>query len=238
MDERKNPTGNESLGRTVKPQHSLVANYLTQMALALNQEIQPERIALYCQALSDIGENQTKHAFNQALRHLGEFLPSIRELSDWAESWRPDEQSETRQFKSVSDIDPEKCPKGWSPEDVFRAHLTQEKIRGGARRRMTDEDGEFPTLETLGRNSGATKAEIARWLEEGKRKQQAEYAELARDPKWRMEQARAGVPAYRHLAEQSKRPSTIPEDPEERRVWARKKAVENGWVTREPGDEL
>lgn len=85
------------------------------------------------------------------------------------------------------------------------------------------------TLRALSRLRGTTtKDEIAQWLEEGKAKARARYAELAKDPKWQLEQARYGVPEYRHLL--SGEQSTIPEDPGERRSWARDKAVKNGWI--------
>lgn len=35
-----------------------------------------------------------------------------------------------RMFTSEAEIDPEKCPKGWTPRDVWRAKLTMERARG------------------------------------------------------------------------------------------------------------
>ena len=115
------------------------ADYLNQLALVMGQEIQPDRVALYLTALAGLNENQIKHGFDFALRNFkpefGKTFPYPAEIREWAEQWRPGEHTTTtRRFQSVSEIDPERCPKGWTPEDVFRAHLTQEKIRSEARR--------------------------------------------------------------------------------------------------------
>ena len=94
------------------------------------------------------------------------------------------------------------------------------------------------TIEWLRRNSGVTKEEIAKWPEEGKAKARARYALLEADPKWRAQAAAVGVPEYRHLLTEAKGLPHIPADPDERRRWARDKAVTNGWVeAREPGDK-
>ena len=103
------------------------------MATAINQSIDEDRIDVYVHALNDLDEPALRHGFEMAMRSLGEFLPSIQQIRNYAESFRPTTATR-RQFESVADIDPEKCPKGWTPEDVFRAHLTQEKIRREARR--------------------------------------------------------------------------------------------------------
>jgi len=59
----------------------------------LGQTIAAERVVLYCRALADIQEPQLLFAFEQALRHLGEFLPSVQALRGFAESWRPPESA-------------------------------------------------------------------------------------------------------------------------------------------------
>lgn len=86
------------------------------------------------------------------------------------------------------------------------------------------------------------KEEIAGWLAEGKAKGAGIRAELAKDPAWRIRQALCGVPEYKHLAvgltDESRGKSPIPEDPEEKRSWARDKSVQNGWIeARVPGQE-
>jgi hypothetical protein len=113
-------------------------------------------------------------------------------------------------------------------------------------RPVKPEDSEIPgELRSAAARSGVTKAEIAQWLEEGKAKARARYAELAKDPKWREQQAAAGVPEYRRQAEaamaERNGPSTVPADPSARRSWAREKAASMGWIprqSREAGDEL
>jgi hypothetical protein len=68
------------------------------------QKIPADRIALYCRALSDIGDKQLRYAFEQALKHLGEFLPSIEQLRTYAEQWVPvDPIAETRRILARDD---------------------------------------------------------------------------------------------------------------------------------------
>ena len=184
----------------------LINSYLGQLATAAGTEATKDRRALYCRALKDIGESPLKFAFEEALKHLGQFLPSIEQIRTWAEQWKPvDPIAETRRILIRDDK-----PTDW---------------------------------QALGRKSGATPEEIAEWLEEGKRAQLAEYAELAKDPKWREAQARYGVPEYRQLAErltaERNGRSAVPADSDGRRSGARVKAVEMGWTAgREPGEEL
>lgn len=102
---------------------------MKKLAQALNQEISIPRVELYSEALRDLDEAPLRHAFECALRGLGEFMPSIAILRDYADSWHPTAESRRRKFNSVADIDPAKCPNGWTPKDVFRAHLTQQVIR-------------------------------------------------------------------------------------------------------------
>src|SRR5262245_17361658 len=90
--EKPNPpdvkaTVTTSSGETTKRRRYLIATYLTQLGTALNQAIPSERVALYCQALSDLGEAQLKFAFSDALRNLGDFLPSILSLRETAVAW-------------------------------------------------------------------------------------------------------------------------------------------------------
>lgn len=93
-------------------------------------------------------------------------------------------------------------------------------------RRLLARDDKPPDWEELGRHSGVTPEQTARWLEEGKQKQREHNAQLARDPEWQRLAQLAEVPGYRApLAT----PSTIPADPVERARWARNKAIEHGW---------
>jgi hypothetical protein len=88
MDRTKKPTGKESPERIEKRRRSLISNCLAQLGTALGQTIPPERILLYCRGLSDIGEAQLRHAFDQALKYLGDFLPSIQQLRLYASQWQ------------------------------------------------------------------------------------------------------------------------------------------------------
>lgn len=104
MDDRKNPIAIESPEKIEKRRRALVADCLTQLATACGQKIAPERVALYCRGLNDIGESQLKFAFNKALHHLGEFLPSIEQLHLWAAEWKPvDPIAETRRLLQRDD---------------------------------------------------------------------------------------------------------------------------------------
>jgi hypothetical protein len=62
---------------------------LAQLATAIGQPLLNDRKALYCQGLNDIGLTPLRFAFDRALHNLGEFLPSIAQLREWAEEWRP-----------------------------------------------------------------------------------------------------------------------------------------------------
>ena len=181
---------NELPEKTAKPRHVLINSYLTQLATALNLEVTAERIALYCQALEDIGETQIKHAFEQALKNLGEFLPTIRELREYSEQWRPAaplivDHSINRGY--------DKTPEGRAERADYAGKLIAEmraRIAAGA---------------------------------------------------FSMPKPERDVQPYSAYAEAQARerngPSTIPEDPAKRRAWAHLKAIEMGWLPREPGQE-
>jgi hypothetical protein len=193
----------------------LINNYLGQLATAAGTEATKERRALYCRALKDIGESQLKYAFEQALRNLGQFLPSIEQIRAYSEQWKPvDPIAETRKV-------------------------------------LTRED-KPPDWQLLGQRAGVTPEDARRWLEEGKAKQRAHIATLEADPEWRKLAANVGVPQYRDLAARENGgllPSTIPKTPDERKPWARQKAIDQGWIekpveaepepawVREPGEE-
>lgn len=63
---------------------------------------------MYCRALKDIGESQLKYAFEEALKHLGQFLPSIEQIRTWAEQYKPvDPIAETRRLLTRDDKPPD-----------------------------------------------------------------------------------------------------------------------------------
>ncbi len=226
METGKSLTLSELHGKTEKPSHVLVAKCLIQLGSALNREVSIDQIAMYCRALEDIGELQLKFAFETALRALGEFMPSIAQIRSYAEEWRPPENFFGRQFRSVSDIDPARCPSGWSPEDVFRAHLTQERLRDGARRPLYGSDSiSLQDLRNAAKTSGVTKQEIQGWLDDGKITQGEYIARLESDPQWRESARRFGgkVSTSDDLAGLRNGKSDIPEDPEERKSWAKQR---------------
>ena len=134
-----------------------------------------------------------------------------------------------KRFSSVADVDAERCPKGWTPDEVFRAHLTQERIRGGARAPMRrDGSSDFPTFDELGQRLKIPREQVQEWLQVGKEAQQEYYAKLEADPQWRAMAERLGaIPGLTPKAV----PTTVPDDPDERAPWARAKAQEQGWTT-------
>ena len=94
------PTGkvtvNASSAETERLRRNLINDCLGQLGMAMNQEVSVERRALYCRALSDIPLTPLRFAFEEALKHAGEFLPSVQTLREYSEQWRPTDQ--TRQL--------------------------------------------------------------------------------------------------------------------------------------------
>lgn len=209
----------------------LLSILLTQLATVLQVELSPERVSLYSHALKDLTRGQLQYGVDQALKlftpEYGRTFPSPAEIREWAESYRPEEPISTRKFQSVADMDPDRCPKGWTPEQVFRAHLTLEHYRREAQRPLPDDDGPLPGIAELGKHLGVTPEEIEEWKERGKERQAEYIAKLEADPKWQEMAKRLGtfpgLPGKRIESE-------IPKDPEARKAWATKKAKEQGWL--------
>jgi hypothetical protein len=177
----------------------------------------PERIALYCRGLNDIGEKQLIFAFDKALHNLGEFLPSIEQLHAWAEDWQAvDPIAETRKL-----LEREDKPSDWAPIGNTEATL----------RALAKQQG------------GVSQEEITYWLDGGKRAQQERIARIIQDLKWQEAAGRAGVPGFREfvegLAATRNGPTKVPKDSGERAVWARQMARKQGWIEgeRQPGEE-
>lgn len=74
-----------------KSKQLLLAELLANLCRGISLEIPPERILFYCEALDDLSETQLRHGFALANRNIGEFLPSVAQLREWCESWRPPE---------------------------------------------------------------------------------------------------------------------------------------------------
>lgn len=126
MPER-NPTATESRDKIEKRRRALIGTHLTQLATAIGQTVSAERVALYCRGLNNIGETQLQYAFEQALQHLGEFLPSIQQLRTYAERWRPcDPIQDSRHLLDRGDKPPD-----WEP--FTPRELAQMKAEAAAR---------------------------------------------------------------------------------------------------------
>src|SRR3990167_6397330 len=173
----------------------------------------PERQEAFLQVLATLSVDAIDAGFAACLNTCTEF-PVPFEVETEARRWQQDHVPTTRRYNSVAEIDPENCPKGWTPEEVFRAHLTQERIRGGARAPMRrDESSDFPTFDELGQRLKIPREQIQEWLEAGKEAQQEHYAKLEADPQWRAMAERLGaIPGLTPKAV----PTTVPDDPDER----------------------
>ncbi len=221
----------EAREREEKRLNVFLVTHLTQLGMAIDQPPSDEKILLYRQGLADLSEDALKHGFDEALRHLGSFLPTIQQLREWSEAYRPTEPRQGRKFASVSDIDPAKCPAGWTPEQVFAAHLTQEKLRAEAHQREDDRWSiSVSELRQEITNSLANKAPMSAqtrdWLEAGREAQKEYQAKLEADPEWQaMRERLGGVPGFKPPA----RSATEGMSAEEKRTWAKAKAIENGW---------
>lgn len=98
---------NVSRDEIERSRSKLINSYLGQLATAAGTEATKERRALYCRALRDIGESTLTYAFEQALKHLGQFLPSIEQLREWAGQYKPvDPIAETRKLLEREDKPP------------------------------------------------------------------------------------------------------------------------------------
>lgn len=80
---------------------------------------------------------------------------------------------------------------------------------------------------------GVSHAEVLQWLEEGKQKQRQHIAQLEADPAWRKMAAQFGAKVGKspeELAAERNGVSQVPAGPDERRSWARQKALDQGWT--------
>ncbi len=164
---------------------------------------------MYCKGLDDIDIAALQHAFKQALRHLGDFMPSIGQIRTYAEELTPDpDEASTREILARPDK-----PAGWVP-------LVTDQEAGKVAHRLVGYVKE-----------PVSKEEIAQWLEEGKQKQRDHIAKLEADPEWRKMAARLGgkMRTTEDLARERNGGSNIPADPEERKRWARDLAEKRGW---------
>lgn len=66
--------------------------------MLIDQVVSNERLELYCKALEDLSEHQLSHAFERALREVGDFIPSVHQLRRWSEESRSSEADRTREI--------------------------------------------------------------------------------------------------------------------------------------------
>lgn len=104
---------------------SLINNYLGQIATATGTDCNKDRKALYCRGLSDLSLASLSFAFEENLKHLGKFLPSIKEIRTKAEQYRAvDPIAATREYLQRNDK-----PTDWAAIGA-RSGVTQADIDG------------------------------------------------------------------------------------------------------------
>src|SRR5262245_4590251 len=68
---------------------ALIVKWVTSLAKGLGPPVADERVRFYSEALDDLTPYQLEHGFQLAKRHMGEFLPPVEQVREWAESYRP-----------------------------------------------------------------------------------------------------------------------------------------------------
>jgi hypothetical protein len=198
----------DSSGDRKKTYNELLAEYVSQLAMAMGQELPVERVTLYLKALHGLSETQLRHGFTIALERFkpdfGKTFPYPAEIREWGESWRPAEPT---------------------AQDLAARYEAEDE-----RKAIQTEAGPIPVPR------GVSASEIAQWLEEGKRKQREHIAKLHADPQWQREAERLGAfpglpgAAAERAAAQRNGVSQVPSGPSKRAPWAKQKAKEQGWI--------
>ena len=243
-----------SPAKTVKP---YLLSQISKLAAAVNVELTKETIAVYAEVLATLSREVLESAVRRTIWEwdrphmmppvaflLERAVRETQELKLLADTneilHRPDKPEAKSPEASIADIDPAKCPKGWTVQDVQRSRLTMATIRAQARKSVSPRE---PGDEPDERTTKVTPAEIAEWFERGQQAQREKIAGIIQTREYQQAAALSGVPGYtahaEQLAAERNGGSTIPADPADRAPWARKKAREQGWITapREPGDE-
>ena len=126
---------NQSLERTSQGKTERVCSAILKISVAFNVALSKETQAIYLSELIHLSDPELASATTATIREWPESskMPPLNFILTRARAVVTD-VPRGRKYASVADIDPERCPKGWTPEDVFRAHLTIEKIHSEARR--------------------------------------------------------------------------------------------------------
>lgn len=203
--------------QTERQRNVLINNCLGQIAIVTSQIVSQGIVAVYCQGLRDINETQLQHAFEKALANLGNKLPTIKELRQYAEDSFTDKQEKDRlitaaRVKKTLDFYRAQA----SPEPTME-HLTPEELEEG-RKRYDVFINAF--------NQWVEKSEVNDWLEAGKEKQHEFIAKCHADPKWvEIAERLGGFPGLKPKAI----PTTVPTNSADRTKWAEEKAKTQGW---------
>ena len=110
---------------------ALVSSYIRQLSTALNQELSPERHALYLHGLEDLTEAELRDAFDTALKSAEKFFPSIAELRRWANEGAEKRHREKARLATKQILDRPGKPDDWNfkLEEAWDEVERREKIR-------------------------------------------------------------------------------------------------------------
>lgn len=112
--------------------HSLIAQYLTQIATALGQKADPARVVLYQAGLDDCSEEALRYAFGKALRG-SRYFPTIAEIRIWASEYTEQKHRHQAEERSRALLDTPAKPDDWNPkmdsvwEEIERRAAEQER---------------------------------------------------------------------------------------------------------------
>ncbi len=95
--------------------HSLIAQYLTQIATALGQKADPARVVLYQAGLDDCSEDALRYAFGKALRG-SRYFPTIAEIRIWAGECTEQKHRRDAEERSRALLSAPAKPDDWNPK--------------------------------------------------------------------------------------------------------------------------
>lgn len=84
---------------------------------------------LYCRALSDLGEKPLAYAFEQALKYLGEFLPTVLQLRSYAECWQQETAEQSQ--KLLARPDKPEPDDASEPRAAYAQRIIREAVQSG-----------------------------------------------------------------------------------------------------------
>lgn len=239
-----------------KQQTVFLLGSIRKIAAAANVELLDGTLAVYLEALAPLSETQMNHATKRTIEewHEASKMPPVAfilERSGYEESKaETDLEAHERAYRKLFEryqqhyrqlendewdaekerllIEFDSLPMGEPRAEFIRKTIA--RLNEASQLRDTEPDYRPET-----HNERAAFAEriIAEWLEAGKEKQRQYIRKLETDPKWReMAERFGGFPGLKKTLP----PTQVPADPEKRREWAHKKAIDHGWKSHD--DEI